>query len=74
MGVLSEIEKKEDENKIEDNPPKEEKKEGFVFKSSTPELHLHVLKVRFRKGEYVTTDEKIAKNLRKIKGIEEVKK
>lgn len=72
MNVLSELEKKEDENKTEETPPKEEKKEGFVFKTSIPELHLHVLKIRFRKGEYVTKDKKEAEALRKIKGIKEV--
>lgn len=72
MSALDELNKKEVENKIEENPPKEDKKEGFVFKSSIPELHLHVLKIRFRKGEYVTKDKKEAEALRKIKGIKEV--
>lgn len=72
MSVLSELDKNQNEIKIEETPPKEEKKEGFVFKSSIPELHLHVLKIRFRKGEYVTKDKKEAEALRKIKGIKEV--
>lgn len=72
MSVLDEINKKENENKIEENQPKEDKKEGFIFKSKLPNLYLYSLKIRFIKGEYATTDEKEAKNLRKIKGIEEV--
>lgn len=72
MSALDDLIKKEDENKIEETPPKEEKKEGFVFKSSIPELYLYGSKVRFRRGEYVTKDKKEAEALRKIKGIKEV--
>lgn len=72
MTALEEI-----KNKDKEEEKKEEveimEKEGFVFKSSIPNLYLYTLNIRFRKGEYVTTDEKEAKVLRKMKGIEEVK-
>lgn len=48
------------------------REEGYVFKSSIPNLYLYKLNIRFRKGEYKTQDVKEAEALRKIKNIEEV--
>ena len=70
--VLEELKEKSKEETKEEVI--EEKREGFIFKSKVPNLYLYVMDIRFRKGEYVTTDEKEAKALRKIAGIEEVKK
>lgn len=70
-GASQELLNKEKET-IEERETKQEKKEGYIFKSKIPNLYLFASNIRFRKGEYITKDKKEAEILRKMKNIEEV--